>query len=59
MARWLHTLQQFQFSIVHRAGRDHGNANGLSRVPTSPLWTVYSRGLPPGGHSRGGGGSAV
>ena len=31
MARWLHTLQQFQFSIVHRAGRD-----GLSRVPASP-----------------------
>ena len=36
MARWLHTLQQFQFSIVHRAGRDHGNADGLSRVPSSP-----------------------
>ena len=36
MARWLHTLQQFQFSIVHRAGRDHGNADGLSRAPTSP-----------------------
>ena len=36
MARWLHTLQQFQFTIVHMAGRDHGNADGLSRVPTSP-----------------------
>ena len=36
MARWLHTLQQFQFSIVHWAGRDHSNADGLSRVPTSP-----------------------
>ena len=36
MACWLHTLQQFQFSIVHWAGRDHGNANELSRVPTSP-----------------------
>ena len=34
MARWLHTLQQFQFSIVHRAGRDNSNADGLSRVPT-------------------------
>ena len=32
MARWLHTLQQFQFSFVHRAGRDHSNADGLSRV---------------------------
>ena len=36
MARWLHTLQQFQFSIIHRACRDHSNANGLSRAPTSP-----------------------
>ena len=36
MARWPDTLQQFQFSIVHRAGRDHSNADGLSRVPTSP-----------------------
>ena len=30
MARWLHSLQQFQFSIVHRPGRDHANADGLS-----------------------------
>ena len=36
MARWLHTLQQFLFSIVHCAGNDHGNADGLSRAPTSP-----------------------
>ena len=36
MARWLNTLQQFQFSIIHRAGRDHSNADGLSRAPTSP-----------------------
>ena len=36
MARWLHALQQFQFSLVHRLGRDHGNIDGLSRVPSSP-----------------------
>ena len=36
MARWLHTLHQFQFTIVHRARRDHGNADGLSRAPTNP-----------------------
>ena len=36
MASWLHTLQQFQFSIVHRAGRDHGNTDGLSSAPTTP-----------------------
>ena len=35
MARWLHALQPFQFSIIHRPGRDHGNADGLSRVPAS------------------------
>ena len=26
MARWVHALQQFQFSIVCRPGKDHGNA---------------------------------
>ena len=36
MARWLHALQHFQFSIVHRPGRDHGNADGLSRAPSFP-----------------------
>ena len=35
MYRWLHALQQFQFSIVHQPGRDPGNADGLSRVPSS------------------------
>ena len=39
--RWLHALQQFQFSIIHRPSRDHGNVDGLSRVPLSPCrqWT--------------------
>ena len=27
LSRWLHSLQQFQFSIIHRPGRDHGNAD--------------------------------
>ena len=36
MARWLHALQQFQFSIIHRPGDDHGNADKLSRAPVSP-----------------------
>ena len=25
MYRWLHTLKQFQFSIVHQPGKDYGN----------------------------------
>ena len=47
MARWLHTLQQFQFFIVHRAGCDHGNADGLSRVPTSPCGQCACVDCPP------------
>ena len=34
---WLHRFKDTErFTIVHRAGRDHSNADGLSRVPTSP-----------------------
>ena len=45
MARWLHALQQFQFSIVHRPGRDHGD--GLSRVPSSPCRQCTRPDCPP------------
>ena len=47
MARWLHALQQFQFSIVHRMGRDHGNADGLSRVPSLPCIQYTRTDCPP------------
>ena len=43
-ARW---LQQFEFSIVHRAGRDHGNADCMSRVPTSPCGQCARVDCPP------------
>ena len=33
MARWLETLQEYQFDIVHRAGVKHLNADALSRIP--------------------------
>ena len=36
MARWIPTLHQFQFTMVHRAGSDHGNADGLSQAHTDP-----------------------
>jgi len=32
LARWLKKLQEFQFSIVHRPGRKHNNADALSRI---------------------------
>ena len=47
MARWLHALQQFQFSIVHRPGRDHGNADGLLRVPSLPCKQCTRPDCPP------------
>ena len=47
MARWLHALQQFQFSIVHRVGKDHGNADGLYRVPSSPCRQCTRSDCPP------------
>ena len=37
LARWILDLQEFTFSVVHRAGRIHNNADALSRlVQTSP-----------------------
>ena len=47
IARWLHTLQQFQLSIVHRASRDRGNADGLSRAPTAPCRRCTRLDCPP------------
>ena len=47
MAQWLHALQQFQLSIVHQPGRDHGNADGLSRAPSSPCRQCTRPDCPP------------
>ena len=33
VARWLEVLSEFDYSIEHRAGTKHGNADGLSRRP--------------------------
>ena len=33
MARWLEALQEYNFQIVHRQGRLHGNADAMSRRP--------------------------
>ena len=32
-ARWLTTMEEFDFEIEHRAGRKHGNADSMSRRP--------------------------
>ena len=33
VARWLEILSSFDFAMEHRAGRNHGNADGMSRRP--------------------------
>ena len=33
VARWIERLQQYDFSIEHRPGSLHGNADALSRRP--------------------------
>ena len=33
VARWLETLAEFRYTLHHRAGIKHGNADGLSRRP--------------------------
>ena len=43
MARWLHALQQFQFSIMHWPGRDHGNAEVSREFPRRRADNVHDR----------------
>ncbi|KAJ8954602.1 hypothetical protein NQ318_003134 [Aromia moschata] len=33
VARWMERLQQYNFKIMHRSGKTHGNADTLSRRP--------------------------
>ena len=33
LARWLTTLSKYSFTLVHRAGKNHSNADALSRRP--------------------------
>ena len=41
LARWMLYLQQFNFSFEDRAGKDHGNADAMSRLPvSSPVFAI-------------------
>ena len=37
VARWLELLQSYDLVIDCRAGQQHGNADGMSRVPCHPM----------------------
>ena len=43
-ARWMMYLQQFQFEIVHRPGKENSNADALSRIPEQPFVGVENKG---------------
>ena len=59
IARWLEKLQDYQFTIVHRPGRQRNNADALSRFPcqqcgrasqvfNQPIATISSTGMTAG-----------
>ena len=37
LARWVEQLANFQYKIVHRPGKQHTNADALSRLPALPV----------------------
>ncbi len=45
LARWLEELSQYSFSIQHRSGTSHGNADALSRVTSKPECDCYQAGV--------------
>lgn len=56
LARWLEELSQYDMTIIHRAGKNHCNADGLSRIPSIDPCKCYNAGaelesLPCGGCS--------
>ena len=41
LARWIEELAVYNMEIVHRPGKDHVNADGLSRIPDPLLQCNY------------------
>ena len=51
LMRWSLALQPYQFQVVHRAGRQHANANALSRIDASQCFAQKKEGgVWPRGH---------
>lgn len=49
-ARWLETMEEYNLTIEHRAGRSHGNADAMSRNPCHNKRCCPSFALPPAVH---------
>ena len=43
LVRWIMILQEYSFTIQHRPGIAHGNADGLSRLPSTNASTSCSQ----------------
>ena len=44
LARWILYLQQFDFLFEHRPGKNHGNADAMSRLPaTSSIFAIFQQ----------------
>ena len=43
LARWALLLQQHDFTVQHRAGKNNGNADALSRRPYEPIIAAYDK----------------
>ena len=41
LARWLEELSQYDMVVLHRQGKDHGNADALSRIPDKEVYCQY------------------
>ena len=44
LTRWSLALQPYTFTVQHRKGRENGNADALSRLPTDPCFALGKEG---------------
>ena len=45
VTRWFLALQDFHFKVDHRLGKEHANANALSRRDACLGWAQSTRGF--------------
>eukprot|EP00731_Ephydatia_muelleri_P031379 Em0022g893a len=46
VARWLESLAEYEFTVQHRPGKKHTNADALSRVPCQDALAVNANSIP-------------